>query len=70
MGKREWLLVTFILLKECGQTKITKEKEPKCALTLEQSLFKSIQSCKNYYNKSLSLSELFKVFESYLDASS
>jgi hypothetical protein len=45
---------------ECGQTKITKSKKPKCVLTLVQDLSKSIQSRKDSYNKSLGLSRLFK----------
>ncbi len=34
LGKMEWLLAPFTLLKEYDQTKVTKTKEPKCVLTL------------------------------------
>jgi hypothetical protein len=50
LGKMEWLIATLTLLKECGQTKVTKAKDPKGVLTLKQYLLKSIQSRKDYYN--------------------
>ncbi len=52
---------------KCGQTKVTNLKKPQCVLYLVLGLSKSIQSCKDSYNKSLGLSRLFKVFESYTD---
>ncbi len=55
---------------ECGQTKVTKSKESKCVLTLVKGLSKSIQSRTDSYSKSLGLSRLLKVFESYTDTSS
>jgi hypothetical protein len=35
------------LIGQVGQTKLTKAKKPKCVLTLEQGLLKSIQSQKD-----------------------
>ncbi len=49
---------------------VTKSKEPQNVLPLVYGLSKSIQSRKDYYNKSLGLPRLFKVFESYTDTSS
>ncbi len=45
---------------KCGQTKVTNLKEPQCVQYLVQGLIKSIQSCKDSYNKSLGLPRLFK----------
>ncbi len=37
---------------QCVQTKVTDATEPKCVLILVQGQWKSIQSCKDYYNMS------------------
>jgi len=67
MGKTEWLLTTLTL---SVVDQVTKSKEPQGVLPLVYGLSKSIQSRKDYYNKSLGLPRLFKVFESYTDTSS
>jgi hypothetical protein len=47
-------------MEECGQTKVTKTKGTKGALTLKQGLSKSIQSRKDYLTSGLGLPGLFE----------